>query len=48
VTDALDVKETPVGCKADLAQLYEIIDASADGEVAGFRFEVPVPPCGIA
>jgi len=35
VTDALDVKQTSVGRKADLAQLLEIFDASADGEVAG-------------
>jgi hypothetical protein len=35
VTDALDVKQTSVGRKADLAQLFEIFDASADGEVAG-------------
>src|SRR5229473_4558085 len=35
VTDALDVEQTPVGGKADLAQFGEIVDASADGEVAG-------------
>src|ERR1700693_1682706 len=35
VTDALDVEQTSVGRKADLAQFREIFDASADGEVAG-------------
>jgi|SRR5579863_9269711 len=35
VSDALDVEQTSVGCKADLAQILEILDASADGEVAG-------------
>lgn len=35
VTDALDVEQTSVGRKADLAQFVEIFDASADGEVAG-------------
>jgi hypothetical protein len=34
VTDALDVEQTSVGRKADLAQIFEIFDASADGEVA--------------
>ena len=53
VTDALDVKQTSVGRKADLAQLFEIFDASADREIAGvvdgsFQFEALVPPCGIA
>src|SRR3981081_4728359 len=32
VTDALDVEQTSVGRKADLAQFREIFDASADGE----------------
>ena len=35
VADALDVEQTSVGGKADVAQLVEILDASADGEVAG-------------
>src|SRR5207342_1996032 len=35
VTDALDVEQTSVGRKADLAQVLEIFDASANGEVAG-------------
>src|SRR6202171_3146859 len=35
VTDALDVEQTSVGRKADLAQFREIFDASANGEVAG-------------
>src|SRR3954468_6649489 len=35
VADALDVKQTPVGRKADLAQFREIFDAPADVEVAG-------------
>src|ERR1700686_1406305 len=35
VTDALDVEQTSVGRKADLAQFREIFDAPADGEVAG-------------
>src|SRR6266498_3990771 len=35
VIDALDVEQTSVGGKADLAQLVEIFDASADAEVAG-------------
>src|SRR5260370_7392080 len=35
VTDALDVEQTSVGGKADLAQFGEVVDASADGEVAG-------------
>src|SRR3978361_1421286 len=35
VADALDVEQTSVGCKADLAQFWEIFDASADVEVAG-------------
>jgi hypothetical protein len=35
VADALDVKQTPVGGKADLAQFREIFDASADVEVTG-------------
>jgi hypothetical protein len=53
VTDALDVEQTSVGRKADLAQFVEIFDASADGEVAGvidggFGSKRPVPPCGTA
>src|SRR3954453_22063110 len=32
VADALDVKQTPVGGKADLAQFREIFDASANVE----------------
>ena len=52
VTDALDVEQTSVGGKADLAQFGEIVDASADGEVAGvvdrgFGAE-GLPPCGTA
>ena len=35
VADALDVKQTPVGGKADLAQCREIFDSSADVEVPG-------------
>ena len=35
VTDALDVEQTSVGRKADLAQVLEIFDASANGEVQG-------------
>ena len=35
VADALDVKQTPVGGKADLAQFREIFDAPADVEVTG-------------
>src|SRR4051794_3417347 len=35
VADALDVEQTPVGSKADLAQFREIFDAPADIEVAG-------------
>src|SRR6202451_2925208 len=35
VTDALDVEQPSVGCKADLAQFREILDAPADGKVAG-------------
>src|SRR3954462_15629468 len=35
VADALDVKQTPVGRKADLAQFREIFDASANVEVPG-------------
>jgi hypothetical protein len=35
VTDALDVEQTSVGCKADLAQLSKILDALADTKVAG-------------
>src|SRR5260370_18507337 len=35
VTDTLDVEQTSVGGKADLAQFGEVVDASADGEVAG-------------
>src|SRR3954463_8091715 len=35
VADALDVKQTPVGRKADLAQFGKIFDAPADVEVAG-------------
>ena len=35
MADALDVEQTSVGGKADLAQVFEIFDASADGEVAG-------------
>jgi hypothetical protein len=35
VADALDVKQTPVGRKADLAQFREIFDAPADVEVTG-------------
>ena len=35
VTDALDVEQTSVGCKADLTQFFEIFDAPANGEVAG-------------
>ena len=34
VTDALDVEQTSVGGKADVAQFGKIVDASADGEVA--------------
>jgi hypothetical protein len=34
VTDALDVKETSVGRKADLAQFGKIFDASADAKIA--------------
>jgi hypothetical protein len=33
VADALDVKQTSVGCKADLAQLREVFDAPADTKV---------------
>ncbi len=35
VADALDVKQTPVGRKADLAQIREIFAAPADVAVAG-------------
>ena len=35
VADALDVKQTPVGGKADLAQFGEIFNTPADVEVAG-------------
>jgi hypothetical protein len=35
VTDALDVEQTSVGRKGDFAQLRQVFDASADGEVAG-------------
>src|SRR3954463_5944243 len=35
VADALDVEQTSVGRKADLAQFREIFDASGDVEVAG-------------
>src|SRR3979409_1570603 len=35
VADALDVKQTPVGRKADLAQFRKIFDAPADVEVTG-------------
>src|SRR5262245_51403116 len=34
MTDALDVEQTSVGCKADLAQLRKILDAAADTKVA--------------
>jgi hypothetical protein len=34
VTDALDVKETSVGRKADLAQFGKVFDAAADAKVA--------------
>src|SRR4051794_16073788 len=35
VADALDVKQTPVGGKADLAEFREIFDAPANVEVPG-------------
>src|SRR5437588_341249 len=35
VADALDVEQTSVGGKADLAQFLEILDASANIKVAG-------------
>src|SRR5262249_40569492 len=35
VADALDVKQTSVGRKADLAQFGKVFDAPADVEVAG-------------
>src|SRR5215831_16121260 len=35
VADALDVEQTSAGRKADLAQFFKILDAPADGEVAG-------------
>ena len=35
VADALDVEQTSVGCKADLAQSGKVLDTSADAEVAG-------------
>src|SRR5262249_38845687 len=35
MTDALDVEQTSVGCKADLAEFFKIFDASANGEIAG-------------
>ena len=34
VTDALDVKETSVGCKADLAECGKVFDAASDTKVA--------------
>src|SRR5260370_1698917 len=34
VTDTLDVEQTSVGGKADLAHFGEVVDLSADGEVA--------------
>src|SRR5215467_15726468 len=34
MTDALDVEQTSIGCKADLAQLRKILDAAADTKVA--------------
>jgi hypothetical protein len=35
MADALDVEQTSVGRKADLAQFLKIFDASADRELAG-------------
>jgi hypothetical protein len=35
MADALDVEQTSVGRKADLAQFLKIFDASADREIAG-------------
>ena len=46
VADALDVEQTSVGCKADLAQFGKILDASADAKVAGI--EAPPAACGTA
>src|SRR5215475_1442165 len=34
MADALDVEQTSVGCKADLAQLSKILDTAADTKVA--------------
>ena len=33
MADALDVKQTSVGCKADLAQFGKVFDASANAEL---------------
>ena len=35
MADALDVEQTSVGRKADLAQFLKIFDASADRKIAG-------------
>ena len=35
MADALDVEQTSVGRKADLAQFLKIFEASADREIAG-------------
>ncbi len=35
VTDALDVKETSIGCKADLFQIFEVLQSASYTEVIG-------------
>ena len=53
VTEAFDIKQRPIGRKADLAQLLEILQALADAEVigivdGGFGAQRPGLLCGTA